>query len=351
MLYSDRVFSFHQMISYDSSVQIFLLFLPRSHSYLQAEGAERLMLPAGCAAHRSSCCSFGLSSTYVVFIFNHQSGKGGEKMSDLKTQLNRFELYLREDKALSENTVISYCRDIRQFSEWLEQDRTSQLNSASKEDISSYLQYLQGMGKSPSTVSRSAASLKRYFTYLMEKGTASLNPAAGIALEKHGRKLPSILTNHEVDLFLSQPDQTDPKGIRDKAMLELLYASGIRVSELIGLNLEDINLSVGFLVCRTGEKERVIPLYKVAVKSIQEYLQRVRPILTSDNGETALFVNVNGSRMSRQGFWKIASLLCGSSAGKRCRYPGYSGDAWACRSLYHADLYQSHPQPLKGNLR
>ena len=226
-------------------------------------------------------------------------------MSDLKTQLNQFELYLREDKALSENTVISYCRDIRQFSEWLEQDRTSQLNSASKEDISSYLQYLQGMGKSPSTVSRSAASLKRYFTYLMEKGTASLNPAAGIALEKHGRKLPSILTNHEVDLFLSQPDQTDPKGIRDKAMLELLYASGIRVSELIGLNLEDINLSVGFLVCRTGEKERVIPLYKVAVKSIQEYLQRVRPILTSDNGETALFVNVNGSRMSRQGFWKI----------------------------------------------
>jgi len=226
-------------------------------------------------------------------------------MSDLKTQLNRFELYLREDKALSENTVISYCRDIRQFSEWLEQDRTSQLNSASKEDISSYLQYLQGMGKSPSTVSRSAASLKRYFTYLMEKGTASLNPAAGIALEKHGRKLPSILTNHEVDLFLSQPDQTDPKGIRDKAMLELLYASGIRVSELIGLNLEDINLSVGFLVCRTGEKERVIPLYKVAVKSIQEYLQKVRPILTSDNGETALFVNVNGSRMSRQGFWKI----------------------------------------------
>ena len=226
-------------------------------------------------------------------------------MSDLKMQLNRFELYLREDKALSENTGISYCREIRQFSEWLEQDRTSQLNSASKEDISSYLQYLQGMGKSPSTVSRSAASLKRYFTYLMEKGTASLNPAAGIALEKHGRKLPSILTNHEVDLFLSQPDQTDPKGIRDKAMLELLYASGIRVSELIGLNLEDINLSVGFLVCRTGEKERVIPLYKVAVKSIQEYLQRVRPILTSDNGETALFVNVNGSRMSRQGFWKI----------------------------------------------
>ena len=224
-------------------------------------------------------------------------------MSD--KSMERFESYLRVDKALSENTILSYCRDVRQFSEWLERDRTAQLNNATKEDISSYLQYLQGMGKSPSTVSRSAASLKRYYTFLMEKGKSRQNPAAGIALEKHSRKLPSILTNHEVDLFLSQPDQTDPKGIRDKAMLELLYASGIRVSELISLNLEDVNLSVGFLVCRSGEKERVIPLYKVAVRSIQEYLQSVRPILTADNGETALFVNVNGGRMSRQGFWKI----------------------------------------------
>ena len=124
-------------------------------------------------------------------------------------------------------------------------------------------------------------------------------------MEKHNRKLPSILTNHEVDLFLSQPDLSDPKGIRDKAMLELLYASGIRVSELISLNLEDVNLSVGFLVCRSGEKERVIPLYKVAVSSIQKYLQEVRPLLAIDSQETALFVNINGKRMSRQGFWKI----------------------------------------------
>ncbi len=226
-------------------------------------------------------------------------------MPDLSKSMTRFETYLREDKALSENTIVSYCRDVRQFSEWLERDRTMQLNSAAKEDISSYLQYLQGMGKSPSTISRSAASLKRFFSYLMEKGKVKHNPAAGIVLEKHGRKLPSILTNHEVDLFLSQPDLTDPKGIRDKAMLELLYASGIRVSELIGLDLEDVNLSVGFLVCRSGDKERVIPLYKVAVRSIQEYMHNVRPVLTADNGETALFVNVNGGRMSRQGFWKI----------------------------------------------
>ena len=226
-------------------------------------------------------------------------------MSDTAVELERFERFLRKDLQLTENTTISYCRDVRMFSEWLERDRTMQLKNASKEDISSYLRYLQGLGKSPSTVSRCAASLKRFYAYLMDKGITQNNPATGISLEKHGRKLPSILTNHEVDTFLSQPDLTDPKGIRDKAMLELLYASGIRVSELIGLNLEDVNLSVGFLVCRSSDKERVIPLYKVAVKSIQEYLQNVRPILTADNGEDALFVNVNGSRMSRQGFWKI----------------------------------------------
>lgn len=226
-------------------------------------------------------------------------------MSETAEELERFERFLRKDLQLTENTTISYCRDVRMFSEWLERDRTMQLKNASKEDISSYLRYLQGLGKSLSTVSRCAASLKRFYAYLMDKGITQNNPATGISLEKHGRKLPSILTNHEVDTFLSQPDLTDPKGIRDKAMLELLYASGIRVSELIGLNLEDVNLSVGFLVCRSADKERVIPLYKVAVKSIQEYLQNVRPILTADNGENALFVNVNGSRMSRQGFWKI----------------------------------------------
>ena len=216
-----------------------------------------------------------------------------------------FSDYLRNNKHLSENTAISYCRDVRQFAEWLKRDHESFAADAQPEDVSSYLHYLQGIGKSPSTVSRCAASLKCYFTYLIVQGKREKNPALGISLEKHGRKLPSILTSHEVELFLSQPDPQDPKGIRDKAMLELLYASGIRVSELINLDLDDVNLSVGFLVCRSGDKDRVIPLYKVAVKSIQIYLQKVRPGLTMDSGETALFVNTSGSRMSRQGFWKI----------------------------------------------
>jgi integrase/recombinase XerD len=220
-------------------------------------------------------------------------------------ELALFAEYLRESKQLSANTTVSYCRDIRQFGEWLQRDAQCSLADVRKDDVSSYLHYLKGIGKSPSTVSRCAASLKCFYTCLIEQGRAEQNPASGIALEKHSRKLPSILTSHEVELFLSQPDLQDPKGIRDKAMLELLYASGIRVSELINLNQDDVNLSVGFLVCRSGGKDRVIPLYKVAVKSVQDYLQKVRPGLTMESGETALFVNISGSRMSRQGFWKI----------------------------------------------
>ena len=226
-------------------------------------------------------------------------------MSEAEHLIDSFERYLREEKQLSENTTISYTRDIRQFSDWLNRDSSMDLIQADKEDIASYLSYMQGIGKSASTISRCAASLKCLYVYLLQQGSIKENPVAGLSLEKHNRKLPSILTNHEVDLFLSQPDLSDPKGIRDKAMLELLYASGIRVSELISLNIEDVNLSVGFLVCRSGDKERVIPLYKVAVSSIQKYLQDVRPILAIDSQETALFVNVNGKRMSRQGFWKI----------------------------------------------
>ena len=226
-------------------------------------------------------------------------------MSETGALLNAFELFLRERKHLSENTTVSYSRDVRQFAEWLEQDNVHQLTETNQNDIALYLQYLQGIGKSPSTLSRCIASLKCCFSYMMEIGLAEQNPAMGITMEKHGRKLPSILTSHEVDLFLSQPDLSEAKGIRDKAMLELLYASGIRVSELINLDVEDVNLSVGFLVCRSSEKERVIPLYKVAVNSVQEYLQNVRPVLTMNSDESALFVNVNGRRMSRQGFWKI----------------------------------------------
>ncbi len=219
--------------------------------------------------------------------------------------LEAFSRYLREEKKLSENTAVSYCRDVHQFCDWLARDRGQTPALADHDDISSYLRYLLGIGKSHSTVARCSASMKCFYSYLMQINKIKHNPAVGISLEKHSRKLPSILTSHEVELFLSQPDLGDQKGKRDKAMLELLYASGIRVSELINLDLEDVNLSIGFLVCRSGEKERVIPLYKVAVNAVQDYLQNARRFMITDDREKALFVNVNGSRMSRQGFWKI----------------------------------------------
>ena len=149
------------------------------------------------------------------------------------------------------------------------------------------------------------ASLKSFYTYMTAARYINCNPVKGFKPSRTERKLPSILTNHEVDLFLEQPNIGDAKGCRDKAMLELLYATGIRVSELIALDTQDVNLSAGFLRCRGRDKERVVPLYKAAVRALAAYINDVRPQLLEDPGETALFVNMNGERMSRQGFWKI----------------------------------------------
>jgi integrase/recombinase XerD len=154
-------------------------------------------------------------------------------------------------------------------------------------------------------VTRSLASLKSFYSFLLGEKIISVNPAKGVALARVERKLPQILTNKEVELFLEQPDPKDPKGCRDKAMLELLYATGIRVSELINLNVEHLNLSAGFLRCVSRKKDRIIPLYPIAVRALTDYMEHVRPQLIEDPDEVALFVNMNGSRMSRQGFWKI----------------------------------------------
>jgi integrase/recombinase XerD len=196
-------------------------------------------------------------------------------------------------------------RDINQFAEWLVLRSEKNLTDISQKDIEEYLLKLKSSGKSSATLSRCAASLKCFFACAMESGLIKKNPASKVNLDKQSRKLPQILTNKEVELFLEQPDTTDAKGIRDKAMLELLYATGIRVTELISLNCNDINISVGIIVCRSGDRERVIPMYSVAVKSLQDYIENVRPMMIAEDEEEALFVNVNGSRMSRQGFWKI----------------------------------------------
>ena len=226
-------------------------------------------------------------------------------MTELEKCLREFEGYLKKEKNASSNTLNSYLRDLRQFGDWLSATQEMRLQQAGEEEISAYYRFLRASGKSQATVQRCSATLRCYYAHLIDKRKLKDNPARHVTMDRQKRKLPQVLSSSEVEQFLEQPDTHDAKGIRDKAMLEMLYATGIRVSELINLNMEDVNLSVGFVRCRSGDKERVIPMYKVAVKALRDYLEEVRPAMVEAVDEPALFVNLGGSRMSRQGFWKI----------------------------------------------
>ena len=213
----------------------------------------------------------------------------------------RYGTYLAEERHSSQNTVASYLRDVTQFAEYLQDD----LRLATNKQIQDYMSWMQSRGKSAASATRFLASIKSFYNYLISVGDMKANPAKGVTAAKVERKYPEILTSKEVELFLDQPQCIDAKGFRDHAMLELLYATGIRVSELISLDLEDLNLAAGFIRCISKGKERIIPLYHTAVKALQDYVRTIRPQLIADSSEKALFVNMNGERMSRQGFWKI----------------------------------------------
>ena len=219
--------------------------------------------------------------------------------------VSAYRTYLAEEKQASANTLSSYIRDLTQFQTWLLQKNNMDLKKVKKETVNEYVQHLTQIGKSPATVTRSTASIKSFYNFMMQAGHVKSNPAKAVTAVKVDRKIPEILTNKEVELFLEQPKCVDEKGYRDHAMLELLYATGIRVSELIGLNVNDVNLTVGFVLCHGKEKERIIPLYQTAIKALQDYVKDIRPRIVSDEDEEALFVNMSGERMSRQGFWKI----------------------------------------------
>ena len=219
--------------------------------------------------------------------------------------ISEFEKYLRNDKKASENTLSSYLRDIRQLADYLENKCGCTVINAKDSDINGYIDSLRAEGKSIATVSRCIASIKGLYTHLVINRYLKTNPSLKLVPEKNVQKLPEILTDEEINLLLSQPRPIDAKGFRDKAMLELLYATGIRVSELINLNVEDVNLEASMIRCESKGKERFIPMYKEAVESLESYLALVRPQMIANPKETALFVNVSGERMSRQGFWKI----------------------------------------------
>lgn len=220
--------------------------------------------------------------------------------------IRAYENYLIKVKKASENTVSSYMRDIRQFADWLHQQENADILDASQLNIAGYLAYIQEQGKSSATASRTLASLKNFYAYAVSSGFLESSPVSSeLHVDRGERKLPRILSGQEVELLLSQPSGTDFKGIRDKAMLEVMYATGIRVSELIDLNTDDVNLELGFIKCNSARKIRSIPLYPAALRALSVYIKEVRLLMVADPLEKALFVNIGGARMSRQGFWKI----------------------------------------------
>ena len=230
--------------------------------------------------------------------------KRGDILQNVK-YISNYESYLQDVKQVSKNTLSSYLRDLRQFEQYWTRNAGLPFCKAHGADLEEYIKWLRKNGKSAATVSRSIASLRSFYQFLVEEGNAKTNPATNLVPDKAIKKLPQILSSNEVELLLEQPALVDAKGYRDKAMLEMLYATGIRVSELISLDEDDVNLSIGIVHGKTWSKERMIPLYPAAVRALEEYITRVRPHMLSSRDEPALFVNMGGERMSRQGFWKL----------------------------------------------
>ena len=219
--------------------------------------------------------------------------------------IQAYENYLSKVKQASENTIASYMRDVRQFAQWLNAAEQIDVIDAKQQNIADYLSHLEEEGRTGATVSRSLASLKNFYSYVVSSGFLESTPVTEIRVNRGEKKLPQILTGREIELLLAQPACVDAKGYRDKAMLEVMYATGIRVSELINLNIEDVNIEQGIVKCTDAKKTRVIPLYPAALKALAAYIKDVRDSMLASPSEQALFVNIGGARMSRQGFWKI----------------------------------------------
>ena len=219
-------------------------------------------------------------------------------------QLKLFFEFLANEKKASENTIQSYRRDLKQYRKYL--DKIGVFHHKVTEDIiKNYIQELQDNGKKPSSISRAIASIRAYYQFLLRRKKVRLDPTANIKSPKIEKRVPSVLTSKEVELLLEQPKDIDLKGTRDKAMLEFAYATGMRVTEIISLNIEDVNLEEGYVTCTHANRQRTIPLGTMALKALKEYIEEARDLLIRDESENALFVNVNGGRLTRQGFWKI----------------------------------------------
>ena len=223
----------------------------------------------------------------------------------MNTYVKEYTSFMTDIRHKSLNTVESYKRDVTQYISYLDGTGVTDISYTTKTTVLSYLLYLQKEGRASSTVSRTLASLRSYYLFMMQNGVVKSNPNSNVEAPHVEKKLPKILSGEEVELLLEQPKNCDNKGIRDKAMLELLYATGIRVSELINLDVSDVNVPMSFVRCKGGKKERIIPMGHQAKDALENYINNVRKYMVKDENETALFVNCSGARLSRQGFWKL----------------------------------------------
>lgn len=223
----------------------------------------------------------------------------------MEREITAFISYLHNVKKTSNNTEMSYKRDLEKFQHFMTIKGVDKVDEITKEDLEAYINGLQEDNFAAATVSRNVASLKAFYHYLIQEGLAPEDVSEGLKAPKIEKKLPEIMSPDEVVRLLEQPNGDSPKEIRDKAMLELLYATGIRVTELITLKLSDVNLHMNYLVCKDSSKERVIPFGNAARNALGRYLNGTRESMIEDKKSDVLFANCSGKPMSRQGFWKL----------------------------------------------
>jgi len=223
----------------------------------------------------------------------------------MEQDIQSFIAYIHDVKKTSANTEISYKRDLCKLERYMEEQGISQTSMLTATNLNSYILYLEKNGFAPSTVSRSIASIKAFVHYLQNNGVLKEDISAELKAPRIEKKMPGVLSVNEVERLLAQPDDKSAKDIRDKAMLELLYATGIRVTELITLKKSEVNLKLSYIICRDNGRERIIPFGKNAKKALEHYMNQSRETMLKGNESDILFTNCSGSPMSRQGFWKL----------------------------------------------
>ena len=231
-------------------------------------------------------------------------------------ELIRFASFLENERQMAKNTLVSYERDLRQMISWMAGRGVTESGKVTETLLASYVLWLERQGKATTTISRVVASMKSFFAYEQKQGIIGTNPAEGIKAPKVEKKAPTIMTAEEVEAFLAQTRGKTLKKIRDRAMMELLCATGLRVSELIDLKVQDLNFQIGYVICRDEDRERAIPFGREAQDALLTYLSEAREKLLKSGSTDLLFVNISGKAMSRQGFWKIIKFY-GDKAGIR----------------------------------